>query len=321
MNAIEDLKKLMGNTLEKFNTRYAEQLHSMVPLVNEINEYLQARSGKQIRPLLLLASAEAGLVNQPQSRREELMEEKIQLAIAMEILHNSSLMHDDVVDESAVRRGQETVRQKWSNKIAVLCGDYYLAQVMDILNRIHNTPISHIVDRTVIEMSEGELLQQYISRTYDQSLENYCSVIYKKTASLMSACCEIGYASLKTYGEEFGMAFQIRDDILDYHDEKETGKPCGNDIKEHKMTLPLLCYLKQASQQEQQRIKDLFSNEVITDQTAAELVAQVTHTNALHQAHEILRQRIASARNNLTEIQDSPYKEALYNLAGSLILE
>ena len=112
MNAIEDLRKLMGNTLEKFNTRYAEQLHSMVPLVNEINEYLQARSGKQIRPLLLLASAEAGLVNQPQSRREELMEEKIQLAIAMEILHNSSLMHDDVVDESAVRRGQETVRQK-----------------------------------------------------------------------------------------------------------------------------------------------------------------------------------------------------------------
>lgn len=321
MNAIETLRLLLKPQLTQFDQLYSSQMLSSVPLVNEINEYLRARSGKQIRPLLLLASAQAGLYPGSGHEHDKVMATKTKLALAMEILHNSSLMHDDVVDESALRRGQETVRQHWSNKIAVLCGDYYLAQVMAILNQVNDKEVSMIVDRTVIEMSEGELLQQQISRSYDQDEENYNNVIFKKTASLMGACCEIGYRMLREFGVQFGMAFQIRDDILDYHPESETGKPCGNDIKENKMTLPLLCYLQQNGKEEQIRVRQLFESGPVSDADARNLSERVRQSGALHLAHMKLSQRIQQAIEALKVLPDSPYRAALEQLSLSLSLE
>lgn len=320
MNAIEKIRELIAPTLELFNKSYAEQLHSVVPLLNEINAYLLERSGKQIRPLLVLTSAEADLYGQTGEAYEKAMATKIQLALAMEILHNSSLMHDDVVDESPLRRGRETVRQKWSNKIAVLCGDFYLAQVMNILNEINDRKISAIVDNTVIEMSEGELLQQQVSRTYDVNRDHYFSVIHKKTASLMASCCEIGCSKLKEYGEQFGMAFQIRDDILDYHPERETGKPCGNDIRERKMTLPLLCYLSLVDEAEQQWVKKVFEQDSLSDEEVNTLVEKVWNSGALDEAKKELHQRITKAQEALNVLVDSPYKSALFDLSTSLEL-
>lgn len=307
---LQEIKSTISEPLSKMEEQYRRTLYSPVPLLNEINDYLLARSGKQIRPLLVILSAYAGIGELD----ENTMQEKINLAIAMEMLHNSSLMHDDVVDESELRRGRETVRQHWSNKIAVLSGDYYLARVMQILNEIGDSNISQIVNSTVIEMSEGELLQQQVSRNMDQNEANYYSVIYKKTASLMKACCQIGYDGLKTFGEHFGMAFQIRDDIMDYHTDKETGKPQGNDIRERKMTLPLLCYLKKASEEEAEKVLALLKKDTLTDQEADEVVAKVTASGALDDAHIILENKLEEARTELMQLPDSKYKMALNHL-------
>ena len=322
MNTLEEIKKTIAEPMQRFNAKYREQLHSSVTLVNEINNYLWERNGKQIRPVLVLLSAAAGLEeNMMQDEYEKYITEKVDLALAMEILHNSSLMHDDVVDESPLRRGRETVKQRWSNKIAVLCGDFYLAQVMDILNKVNKKEISMVVDRTVIEMSEGELLQQQVSHEKDLEESNYYNVIYKKTASLMAACCEIGYQPLRTYGYEFGMAFQIRDDIMDYHSDKETGKPQGNDIKERKMTLPLLCYLKRVDDEMREFTLKQLKQDVLEDETADEIVNRVVESGALEDAYKILQKRISNAKESLKVVKDSKYKTALMDLADLLMIK
>lgn len=316
MTTLTQIKSTIAEPLKQLDLRYRATLQSPVALVNEINDYLLARSGKQIRPLLVLLSAYAG----HESLSQEMLDQKIELAITMEMLHNSSLMHDDVVDESELRRGRESVRHRWSNKIAVLCGDYYLALVMEILNRLNDISISQAINNTVIEMTEGELLQQQVSRTTNLDEENYNSVIYKKTASLMATCCEIGYAPLRDFGKHFGMAFQIRDDIMDYHPDAETGKPQGNDIRERKMTLPILKYLQMADCQERERVLELLKHEAINDEEADALVNKVADSGALTAAAQALNSEIAQARQALTQLKDSDYKTALYDLAGILAL-
>lgn len=316
MTTLTQIKTTIADSLQLMEQKYRATLNSPVPLVNEINEYILARSGKQIRPLLVLLAAHAG--NKEMTRK--LVEDKTNLAIAMEILHNSSLMHDDVVDESEMRRGRPSVRHRWSNKIAVLCGDYYLALVMNILNTVGDTNAEQVVNQTVIEMSEGELLQQQVSRNIDLSEKNYYDVIYKKTASLMATCCEIGHKALRSYGEHFGMAFQIRDDIMDYHADKETGKPQGNDIRERKMTLPMLKYLELADDKEQAHVIELLKHEEISDNEVEDLIGKVSASGAMELAANVLTEHIDKAKQALEVVEDSVYKSALKDLADQLKL-
>lgn len=314
MTKLTRIKSTVSAPMQQMEKLYRETLHSPVALVNEINDYLLSRSGKQIRPLLVLLSAFAG----DNKMSQHAIDQKVELALAMEILHNSSLMHDDVVDESELRRGRESVRHRWSNKIAVLCGDYYLALVMNLLNKVGDHHISQVVNNTVIEMSEGELLQQQVSRANDLSEDNYFSVIYKKTASLMAACCEIGYAPLREYGKNFGMAFQIRDDIMDYHPDSETGKPQGNDIRERKMTLPILKYLENASPEEASRVVDLLKKDDLSDSDADDLVSKVSQSGALSLSTKVLDDYIMKAKMSLDILEDSEYKSALSDLVELL---
>lgn len=322
MNTLEEIKKTIAKPMQHFNDMYREQLHSTVALVNEINDYLMARNGKQIRPVLVMLSAEAGMAaNISQEEYDKYIANKVKLAMAMEILHNSTLMHDDVVDESPLRRGRETIKQRWSNKIAVLCGDFYLAQVMNILNEVNDPDVCMMINRTVIEMSEGELLQQQVSHEKDLDEVNYYNVIYKKTASLMATCCEIGYQPLREYGHQFGMAFQIRDDIMDYHSDSETGKPKGNDIKERKMTLPLLCYLKRVDAETRENTLKQLRQDILEDEEADAIVDRVVKSGALEDAYKILKERIDKAKEALSVVNESKYKTALIKLADMLIIK
>ena len=227
---LEQLHQPVEKEFLLFREEYSRCTHTHVPLLHDVEEYLALIPGKQLRPLLLLLSAQAC---------GHLSHKHILLATAMELLHNATLMHDDVVDESDTRRGHPSVRHRWSNQVAVLCGDYYLAQVMAILHQIGDSEVSGLVARTVATMSQGEL-QQLDTLTHNTvTLDEYISIIGSKTASLMALCCELGAMPQTTssgndyrkdmhdFGYHYGLVFQIRDDI---HDAANSTPDNGHDI-------------------------------------------------------------------------------------------
>lgn len=318
MTDLAQITHIVAPQLEAFEREYADQLHSSVKLANTITDYLNTRRGKQLRPLLTLLSAGAC--------QGEITQHSIKMAVAMEMLHNSSLIHDDVVDESSLRRGIPTVNNTWGNKIAVLSGDFYLAKVMTLLCRYASTEEMDVVNGTAVSMSEGELLQQQTAHSLNLDEENYIATIEKKTASLIASCCEIGslagdnkgYASLlRTFGLHFGLAFQMRDDMLDYMPEANTGKPYGNDIQERKMTLPLINYLATADPSRKEMLLKQIADgadEII----AMQIVAEISHSAAMQKTQERINSEIAVAIEAISPLPDSIYKQALIDLATLL---
>jgi octaprenyl-diphosphate synthase len=214
---IAQLTQPIKPSFEAFQQEYRRRTQSTVPLLKEVEEYLDQFQGKQLRPLLVLLSAYAcGTVSN----------KHILAATVVELLHNATLMHDDVVDESSMRRGHDSVRHRWGNQVAVLCGDYYLAQAMDALHQIQDDAATDIVNSTVVTLCEGEL-KQLAHAGHELDEATYLDIIGSKTASLLSACCELGACSLvadtpspyrqamRDFGYHYGLAFQIRDDMHD----------------------------------------------------------------------------------------------------------
>ncbi len=220
--SLDNIKATVAEPLETVHRIYTQRLKSPVRLLQDVNDYVSEQRGKELRILLVLLSAGAATDG-------KITPKTINYAAAMEMLHNASLMHDDVVDNSPVRRGRSSVKQHWNNQLAVLCGDYYLAQVMRLLMDSDEKRAFDIVCNTVIQMSEGEVLQQqYIVEacsTHTLQRETYYDILRRKTASLMAACCELGDPSMRAFGEHYGMAFQLWDDINDYYDDNEFPKP------------------------------------------------------------------------------------------------
>lgn len=225
---ITELQKNIQNEYAKFCELYDSHLRGDSTLLNEVSDYLAQKPGKRLRPLLVLLSAKACQTMHPKH---------ILLALTVETLHNATLMHDDVVDESDHRRGQESVRRKWGNQVAVLCGDYYLSKVMSILKEVSDKQSANIINDTVSTMCIGEL-EQLDSIKYSQpSVETYINIIGKKTASLMAACCELGARNfehpedhsfeqaLHDFGYHYGIVFQIHDDINDMNNAHDIGLP------------------------------------------------------------------------------------------------
>lgn len=308
--------------MAEFESIYAQQIASTVSLINDINSHFAQQQGKHLRPMLTLLSA--GVAS------GSVVQNKVSLAVAMELLHNSSLIHDDVVDESDLRRGQSTINNRWGNKIAVLCGDFYLSNAVNLLCQHACAEELRIVSRTAREMSEGELIQQQSSHRRDFGIDTYRNTIYKKTASLISTCCEIGAFTpqdtvptdtLRNFGTHFGMAFQMLDDMLDYMPNTNTGKPHGNDIKEFKTTLPLILYMKQASEDEQRLVVELFKEGYVSDTDAQQLIGKVTDSGALDQAAQAVAQEVCLAHDALKTLPESPYKEELLLLTNNLKID
>lgn len=309
--------EILAEPLATFERIYAEQLSTSVSLIDDINKQVTQQKGKQLRPMLTMLSAGACL--------GEITERKIYLAVALEMLHNSSLIHDDVVDESAIRRGMPTTNSRWGNKIAVLFGDFYLSKVMYLLCQYATHEEMAIVNNTAIEMSEGELLQQQNSLTTDLRRQSYFSTIYKKTASLLSTCCRVGQWSekgnavdLKDFGMHFGMAFQMRDDLLDYLPTSITGKPQGNDILERKMTLPLIYFMDRADEVNRKATMDLIDRKDIDDILLMQILTQVERSGALQATAADIDKEIDLALESLSPLEASPYKEGLVSLTESL---
>jgi octaprenyl-diphosphate synthase len=244
---MELAKKVIGKELERFEIHFKDAVKSRVALLDRIMQYIVKRKGKQMRPMFVLLSAKLnGEINDASYRAASLVE----------LLHTATLVHDDVVDDALERRGFFSINALWKNKIAVLVGDYLLSKGLLLSLENKDFEILTILSDAVKKMSEGELLQMEKTRNLNFDESVYYEIIYGKTASLLSSSCAAGASSvtkdpeqiqkMKDFGEYVGMAFQIKDDLFDYGDEI-IGKPTGNDIKEKKLTLPLIHILQKCS--------------------------------------------------------------------------
>lgn len=255
--------KCIEREFVEFETTFESVLRTRVPLADNVIKYFLDRRGKQLRPILTLLSAKM-LCN------EEVPQSTIYGAVALELLHNATLMHDDVVDSSAERRGAATINKVWDNRIAVLTGDFFLAKCLLSSNATNSLEVSRVLGTIVTELVEGELEQASNAHANLLSEDAYFSVINGKTASLFSACMKVGAMTagasddeierMGEIGRKIGLIFQIRDDIFDYYPSTaEVGKPTGHDILEGKVTLPLLFALQQAPAELSSEMKAIIS--------------------------------------------------------------
>ncbi len=309
---LSHLKKPVSNELKAFDAFFSQAVKSRVPLLDVIMQYILHSKGKQIRPLVVLYSAQLlGEVNETTHRA----------ATLIELLHTATLVHDDVVDDSNKRRGIFTINALWKNKIAVLAGDYLLSRGMLTALESKDYELLEIVSRAVKDMSEGELLQMEKARKLDIDEAIYFDVIQKKTASLMAASFGCGAASVSTdrnkiekmrqIGEWAGIAFQIKDDLFDYQKTNLTGKPTGGDIKEKKMTLPLIYMLQNMPSGEKRGIIRTIKKRNLTNEDVHRVMEKVNQSGGIEYATEKMQWYKEKALSLLEEFNDNQARRAL----------
>jgi octaprenyl-diphosphate synthase len=310
--------------MEEFEHKFRQSMQTKVLLLDKIMGYIVKRKGKQIRPMFVFFSAH---ISQP-NPAERLPEASFRGAALIELLHTATLVHDDVVDESNYRRGFFSINALWKNKIAVLVGDYLLSRGMQLALEHDDFDLLKIVNNAVRELSEGELLQIEKARRLDITEEVYFEIIRKKTASLIASCCSVGAASAgapketieraRLFGEKVGIAFQIKDDLFDYGT-AEIGKPVGIDIKEKKMTLPLIYALSKAGWLEKRRvIFNVKNNEGHRDRVQ-QVIEFVKQSGGLDYAIATMKSYRDEALEILYTFPDSPSRTSLEQLINYTI--
>ena len=315
MISLNEIKSPVKEELKKFEKQFKLSMKSSVPLLDKVTRFIIKRKGKQIRPIFVFLSANiCGGINEKTYRAASLIE----------LLHTATLVHDDVVDDSNERRGFFSLNTLWKNKIAVLVGDYLLSKGMLIAleNKDHN--LLEIVSDAVKEMSEGELLQIEKARKLDIKENIYFEIIRKKTASLIASCCATGAASvgaeektikkMQLFGEYVGISFQIKDDLFDYEKSNKTGKPNAIDIKEQKMTLPLIYMLDNATYSEKRKIINIIKNHNKDQKKVAEVIRKVNESGGMKYAKNKMLEYREKALMLLNDFPDSPSKNSLKEL-------
>ena len=307
-------KQVISEELITFETHFREAVKSRVSLLDRIMRYIVKRKGKQLRPMFVLLSAKLG---------GDLKESSYRAASLVELLHTASLVHDDVVDDSLERRGFFSINALWKNKIAVLVGDYLLMKALLLALNNKEYQILEILAEAVKVMSEGELLQFEKSRKLNFDEEVYYEIIKGKTASLLASACASGACTtfedpekiekLRSFGEKVGMAFQIKDDLFDYGAE-DIGKPTGNDIKEKKLTLPLIYTLNNCSPEIRKKIIYIVKNQNTQQDKVKFVIDTVTESGGIRYATAKMFGYRDEALAILHEFPDSPVREALEEL-------
>lgn len=315
MITIDDIKKPVQREMTLFEERFRFSLKSKVPLLDKITNYILKRKGKQMRPLFVMLSADlcGGIT-----------ESTYKAAALIELLHTATLVHDDVVDDSNERRGLFSINALWKNKVAVLVGDYLLAKGLLLALDHDEFQLLKIVSTATREMSEGELLQIEKARHLDIEESIYLEIIKKKTASLISSCCAAGAHSagvdkytvekMAEIGELVGMAFQIKDDIFDFKGSKKVGKPNGVDIKEQKMTLPLIYLLNKSSYLQKRHIINIVKNHNLNPARVSEVIKLVNESGGIEYAEKMMFEYRNKAIEMLAEFPDKPSRRSLENL-------
>ncbi len=317
---LTEISRPIKSELEKFNDLFKQSMKSKVGLVDLVANYLMRQKGKKIRPLLVLLSAKvSGGIDERTFRG----------AVLVELLHTATLIHDDVVDNADKRRGVWSINRAFKNKVAVLMGDYLLSRGLMIAVDGKDYDFLGVITNAVKRMSEGELLQIQKTRKLDIDEDTYFQVISDKTASLLETCCLIGalsatdneeyHKAMKDFGIYLGMAFQIKDDILDFEGTSSLiGKPVGGDIKEKKITLPLIYSLKQVSRSEADNILKIIKNGNGKDKVK-KVIDFVRKNNGIDYAVKTAREFSDKAKDAIKILPDSQSKVALEALVEFVI--
>ncbi len=320
MSQIDEIKKPVQAEMDAFEPKFRQFMASNVALLDRITYYIIKRKGKQLRPMLVFLTAKMlGEINESTYRG----------AALVELMHTATLVHDDVVDDSDRRRGFFSINALWKNKVAVLVGDYLLSKVLLLSVENEEHELLRLVSTAVREMSEGELLQIEKARRLDIDEAIYFEIIRQKTASLISSCCGVGAASvnstpervetMRTFGERLGIAFQIKDDLFDYQLSNKSGKPSGIDIKEQKMTLPLIYALNHASRKNKKFMINVVKRHNQNRQKVEEVMRMVQESGGIEYAEAKMREYQSSALQLLEQFPTSQTKQALIQLAEYVI--
>jgi octaprenyl-diphosphate synthase len=312
MSKTDKFKAPVANEMASFEKKFRKAMSSKVPLLDKITHYIIKRKGKQMRPMFVFLTAKL---------LGEVGEQTYRAASLIELLHTATLVHDDVVDDANMRRGFFSINALWKNKIAVLVGDYLLSRCLLLATENNDFDLLKIVAKSVKEISEGELLQIEKARRLDIKEDVYFEIIRQKTASLIASCCEAGASSvtndldqierMRLFGEKVGIAFQIKDDLFDYQNTNIIGKPTGIDIKEQKMTLPLIYVLSKAEKREKRWMIKIVKRHHNNPKKVDELVDFVKANGGLEYASSKM---IAVQQEALELLESFPDNEARVSL-------
>ncbi len=317
MSKLDQIKAPIQAEMELFEGKFKLAMKSSAPLLDKITHYIVKRKGKQIRPMFVFLSAHV---------TGEVTEKTYRAGILIELLHTATLVHDDVVDDSNERRGFFSLNAIWKNKIAVLVGDFLLSKGLLLSTQAGDYRLLEIVTNAVKLMSEGELLQIEKARRLDIVEEVYFEIIKRKTASLIASCCACGASSngsseetiqiMTDFGEKIGIAFQIKDDLFDYENSHLIGKPTGIDIKEQKMTLPLIYALNNTDPSTKKAIIRIVKNNNNDPKKVAEVIDFVNKSGGLPYATQKMNEHKDAALDMLKAFPESKYKTSLIDLVN-----
>ncbi|MFT5227258.1 MAG: octaprenyl-diphosphate synthase [Granulosicoccus sp.] len=315
MSEIDRIKAPIVREMKSFEEHFRQSMKSSVPLLDKITHYIVKRKGKQVRPMFVFLAAKAcGTIN----------DSTYTAASLIELFHTATLVHDDVVDDSNKRRGFFSINSLWKNKIAVLVGDYLLSKGLSMSIDNGELEMLKIFSDAVKQISEGELLQIEKSRKLNFDEKIYFDIIRQKTASLIAACCKTGAISTTTdqtvidtmydFGLNTGIAFQIKDDLFDYGSSEKIGKPTGIDIKEKKLTLPIIHVLNKVSRSERRKMVNIIKNKNEDKAKVAELIDIVVREGGIEYARTEMLTYRDRALENLENIPESEARESLRHL-------
>ncbi len=320
MASLDSIKAPIAEEMKSFEPKFRAFMASKVALLDRITHYIVKRKGKQLRPMLVFLTAKMF---------GEVTESSYRGASLIELMHTATLVHDDVVDDANKRRGIFSINALWKNKIAVLVGDYLLSRVLLLAVEHKEHELLRLVSGAVKSMSEGELLQIEKARKLDIDEAVYYEIIKQKTASLIASCCAVGPASvnqpeetiekMRIFGEKLGMAFQIKDDLFDYQTVNKTGKPTGIDIKEQKMTLPLIYALNQASRSEKKNIIGIVKKHHDKPVEVQKVIAFVNGSGGIEYAEQKMQEFRNEALVILEEFPDNAARKSLFELVDYVI--
>ena len=320
MKILEKIKLPIKQEMDLFEEKFSKSMISDVPLLNRITHYVVKRKGKQMRPMFVFLTAKM------MSGNGTINEKVFRAASIIELIHTATLIHDDVVDSSDKRRGFFSLNALWKNKIAVLVGDFLLSKGMLLCIDNDDFDLLKIISKSVKDMSQGELLQIEKARRLDIDEKTYFNIITKKTASLIASCCALGASASNSsksqinkfyeLGEKIGIAFQLKDDLFDYGNTK-IGKPTGIDIKEKKLTLPLIYALNNSSELKKKWLINSVKNS--NDNVIKDIINYVTEIGGIDYTQKKIQEYFNSAIEDLKYFDDNEFKESLKKLIKYVI--
>ncbi len=321
MKPVEKIKAPIRHEMELFESKFKDAMKTQVPLLNRVMDYIIHRKGKQMRPMFVFLTAK--MVS-----NGGFHERTYRGAAIIELIHTATLVHDDVVDDSNRRRGFFSINALWKNKIAVLVGDFLLSKGVLLSVDNEDFDLLKLISTAVREMSEGELLQIEKARQLDITEAVYYNIIRQKTASLIASCTAIGAASvgadektieeMRVFGETIGLAFQIKDDLFDYTDDK-IGKPTGIDIKEQKMTLPLIYTLNNCSPKEKKWLINSVKNHNKNKKRVKEVIQFVKDHGGIEYTQKQMKNYQKKALDILDKYPETAYKTALIDMLNYVV--